>query len=254
MRRRYRLDPGRRADFVKPTHLRVARCRSTMDHQWPAPMSRFTVIAAQRPNAEHLPTRREQKKLETRQALEQAALRLFGERGYEQTTVEDIADAADVAVRTFFRYFSSKQDVLFGDVVTDRVRRLRSELAARPRTEDLFNAIRTVMDSLDFNGPEEEEQILARMDLMRRQPSFVGRYLEIIDQMRIAVVEFVAERTGLDPGRDLFPLLVGGACAASWDASLKLWVASGATASLPKLRAESFAALTAGLTTPTVDR
>ena len=78
------------------------------------------------------PTRRERKKLETRQALEQAALRLFAEQGYEQTTVEDIAEAADVAVRTFFRYFSSKQDVLFGDVVTDRVKRLRTELAARP--------------------------------------------------------------------------------------------------------------------------
>ena len=204
----------------------------------------LTVSAAQ------TPTRRERKKLETRQALEQAALRLFGERGYEQTTVEDIAEAADVAVRTFFRYFSSKQHVLFGDVVTDRVSRLRTELGRRATTEDPLDSVRAVMDMLDFNGPEEEEQILARMDLMRRQPSFVGRYLEIMDEMRTAVVDFIAERTGLDPSRDLFPLLVGGACAASWDVSLKLWVESGATADLPKLRTESFAALTAGLHTP----
>src|SRR5690606_40551331 len=84
---------------------------------------------------EQAPTRRERKKLETRQALEQAALRLFGEKGYDQTTVEDIAEAADVAVRTFFRYFSSKQDVLFGEDVTDLVGRLRSELANRPANE-----------------------------------------------------------------------------------------------------------------------
>jgi AcrR family transcriptional regulator len=202
---------------------------------------------------DHAPTRRERKKLETRQALEQAALRLFGERGYEQTTVEDIAEAADVAVRTFFRYFSSKQDVLFGEVVTDRVVRLRTELAVRPRDEDLLDSIRTVMDLLDFKGPDEEEQILARMELMRRQPSFVSRYLEIMDEMRSTVVDFVAERTGLDPSRELFPLLVGGACVASWDSSLKLWVASRATTSLTKLRNDAFTTLTAGLAVPTVD-
>jgi TetR/AcrR family transcriptional regulator, regulator of mycofactocin system len=196
---------------------------------------------------DHAPTRRERKKLETRQALEQAALRLFGERGYEQTTVEDIAEAADVAVRTFFRYFSSKQDVLFGEVVTDRVSRLRTELAARPTHEDPLRSIRVVMDLLDFTGPDEENAIMARMDLMRQQPSFIARYLEIMDEMRAVVVEFVAGRTGLDPRRDLYPLLVGGACVVAWDSSLKLWVESGATASLSALRTEAFAALTTSL-------
>ena len=199
---------------------------------------------------EQAPTRRERKKLETRQALERAALRLFGEKGYDQTTVEDIAEAADVAVRTFFRYFSSKQDVLFGDVVTDRVGRLRSELADRPVTEDPLESVRAVMDLLDFNSPDEEEQVLARMDLMRRQPSFVSRYLEIIDEMRSIVVDFVAERTGIDPRRDLYPALVGGACAAVWDASLKLWVESGGTRSFRALRTEGFTALTEGLHRP----
>ena len=196
------------------------------------------------------PTRRERKKLETRQALEQAALRLFGEKGYDQTTVEDIAEAADVAVRTFFRYFSSKQDVLFGEVVTDRVNRLRTELANRPADADTLASVMAVMDLLDFSPPDEEQQVLARMDLMRRQPSFVSRYLEIIDEMRAVVVQFVAERTGLDPRTDLYPLLVGGACAAVWDASLKLWVESGGTRSFRALRTEGFTALTEGLHRP----
>lgn len=196
------------------------------------------------------PNRRERKKLETRQALEQAALRLFGERGYDQTTVEDIAEAADVAVRTFFRYFPSKQAVLFGDFVTDRIVRVRVELSARPATEDPIESVKVVMDLLDFSSPEEEEAILARMDLMRQQPSFVTRYLEIIDQMREAIVEFVAERTGLDPRRELYPALVGGACAASWDASLKIWVAMGATVPLRDLRIKAFDTLSAGLRPP----
>ncbi len=197
------------------------------------------------------PTRRERKKLETRQALERAALRLFAEQGYEQTTVEDIAEAADVAVRTFFRYFSSKQDVLFGDVVTDRVSRLRSELAARPRSETPIESIIAVMALLDVGSAEEEEQILARMDLMRQQPAMVTRYLDLINAMRLAVVEFVAERTGLDPRNDMYPLLVAGACAASWDTSLTLWAESGGRLSMRDLRDEAFTAFSAGL--PTVE-
>jgi AcrR family transcriptional regulator len=192
------------------------------------------------------PTRRERKKLETRQALEHAALRLFGEKGYDQTTVEDIAEAADVAVRTFFRYFSSKQDVLFGEVVTDRITRLRTELANRPSTEEPLASVIAVMDLLDFS-PDEEQQVLARMELMRRQPTLVTRYLEIIDELRSAVVEFVAERTGLDPRRDLYPALVGGAWATVWDTALKLWVESGGRRSLRGLRSEGFTALTEGL-------
>jgi AcrR family transcriptional regulator len=198
---------------------------------------------------ETTPTRRERKKLETRQALEQAALRLFGEKGYDQTTVEDIAETADVAVRTFFRYFSSKQDVLFGEVVTDRITRLRTELANRPVDEDPLASVIAVLNLLGFT-PAEEEQVLARLDLMRRQPTLVTRYLEIIDELRTAVVEFVAERTGLDPKRDLYPHLVGGAWATVWDAALKLWVASGGRRSLRDMWQEGFDALTEGLRRP----
>jgi AcrR family transcriptional regulator len=200
------------------------------------------------------PTRRERKKLETRQALEQAALRLFAERGYEQTTVEEIAEAADVAVRTFFRYFSSKQDVLFGDVVKDRVTRLRTELAARPRRESPITSITTVMDLLDVAGEDEEEQILARFDLLRHQPSLRTRYLDLINAMRLVVVEFVADRTGMDPRHDMYPHLLAGAAAASWDTSLTLWAESHGKLSLRDLRNEAFAALSAGLPDPPATR
>jgi TetR/AcrR family transcriptional regulator, regulator of mycofactocin system len=200
------------------------------------------------------PTRRERKKLETRQALEQAALRLFAERGYEQTTVEEIAEAADVAVRTFFRYFSSKQDVLFGDVVKDRVSRLRTELAVRPRREPPIKSITTVMDLLDVAGEDEEEQILARFDLLRHQPSLRTRYLDLINAMRLVVVEFVADRTGVDPRHDMYPHLLAGAAAASWDTSLTLWAESHGKLSLRDLRNEAFAALSAGLPDPPATR
>lgn len=191
--------------------------------------------------------RRERKKLETRAALERAALRLFAEKGYEHTTVEEIAEAADVAVRTFFRYFSSKQHILFGDVAQDRVIRMRSELAARPRDEPILMSVRSVLDAMQLVDAREQEEILLRLRLMERQPSLMPMYLRLNHELRRVVAEFAAERSGLDIDRHPYPMLVASATVASWDISLHVWAASGGRSDLDELRRETFDALTAGL-------
>jgi len=191
--------------------------------------------------------RRERKKLETRAALEQAALRLFAEKGYEQTTVEEIAEAADVAVRTFFRYFSSKQHVLFGDVAHDRVTRLRSELAARPLDEPILESVHAVMEATDIADPEEQRQIMMRLRLLEHQPSLVTTYLQLSYELRQLVAEFVAERTGLSLERDPYPLIVATAFSACWDIALSVWSATNGERSLREVRREVFAVLTAGI-------
>jgi AcrR family transcriptional regulator len=80
-----------------------------------------------RAKVEQTLSRRERKKLETRQSLLQAALTLFHEKGYEDTTVEEITERADVAKGTFFNYFPSKE-ALLGDVALMRVEQLRAAL------------------------------------------------------------------------------------------------------------------------------
>lgn len=87
------------------------------------------------------PGRRERKKLETREAIKEAAHRLFAERGYEATTVKEIADAADVAERTFFRYFAAKEDLLLPDLVM-LFQAFERATAARPPGEPPLTAIR----------------------------------------------------------------------------------------------------------------
>lgn len=188
--------------------------------------------------------------METRAALEEAALRLFAEKGYEQTTVEEIAEAADVAVRTFFRYFNSKQHVLFGDVTHNRIASTREALDARPPGEPPLESIRAVLDHLDIIDAEEVRQILVRMRLMERQPSLRITYLALINDMRQILVEFVAGRTGRSPTADPYPLLLATAAVSSWDIALTIWSASGGERSLSDLRREVFTTFTAGIPSP----
>jgi AcrR family transcriptional regulator len=193
------------------------------------------------------PGRRERKKQETRAALEAAALRLFAERGYEQTTVEDIAEEADVAVRTFFRYFSSKQHVLFGDVAHNIVERLRAALAARPADEPALQAVRAAMDSIDMDDPPRQRQILERMRLLQQMPELLPTYEMVFHELHVVLAEYVAARSGR-PVSDLYPQLVAGAATASARAALSVLEAHpDRTESLRRLRHDGFTALTAGL-------
>lgn len=182
----------------------------------------------------------------TRLALEQAALRLFAERGYEHTTVEEIADAAGISVRTLFRYYSSKQHLLLGDVAQGRINALRTALWARPSSETPLVAIEGALDDLDLTDPAEREEVLARFALLTRQPSLLTIYVVLNRNLAGVVADFVAQRTG-SAVTDLYPQMVAAATSAAWDTALVTWAASDGTANLSELRRTAFATLTAGL-------
>ncbi len=90
---------------------------------------------------------RERKKEKTRQALASAAMRLFAERGYEATTVADIAAAAEVSTRTFFAYFPSKEDVFFTGT-RERLDLLRQAFAAHSAALPPLTAMRATLDQI----------------------------------------------------------------------------------------------------------
>jgi len=107
---------------------------------------------------------RERKKRETKQALARAGLELFVERGYDETTLADIADAAGVSTRTIFAYFPGKEDILFS-TFEDMREALGRALADRPEGQDAFAALRDFIVSSAHEKTEldcELDQVIAR--------------------------------------------------------------------------------------------
>jgi AcrR family transcriptional regulator len=124
------------------------------------------------------PGLRARKKRQTRAALAGAALRLFAERGYEETTIADIAAAADVSPRTFFSYFPSKEDVLFAEI-DDRLEEVAERLARRAPgeapLETIRRAVADVMQAL-VAGQGEYDSVQVRLVLER--PAMRARALQ----------------------------------------------------------------------------
>jgi AcrR family transcriptional regulator len=121
---------------------------------------------------------RERKKLRTRRAIAGAALRLFAERGYDETTISDIAAAAEVSPRTFFSYFPSKDDVVFAEM-DERLADVRTRLAERPGGETPLATFGRVADALlQAIAAEDGEYGAIQIALIRERPSLQAQALK----------------------------------------------------------------------------
>ena len=127
--------------------------------------------------------------------LEHIAFGLFADKGFEQTTVDDIAAAAGIGRRTFFRYFPSKNDVPWGQFELE-LERMRARLKACPPEIPLMDAI--AMALVDFNrvDPEQIPWHRRRMALILRVPALLAHSTLRFAAWREVIAEFVAERTG----------------------------------------------------------
>lgn len=140
-------------------------------------------------------------------AIERAAFDLFDERGFEATTVEDIARAAGIGRRTLFRYFPSKNDIPWGRF-DDSLRHLRAYLDATPAELPVHVAVHRAV--LDFNHLEQDAvaQHRRRMRLLLTTPALQAHSALRYEEWRGVIADFVARRFEL-PANHLLPRTAG---------------------------------------------
>ncbi|OLL72443.1 Transcriptional regulator, TetR family [Pseudonocardia sp. Ae168_Ps1] len=167
------------------------------------------------------PGRRERKKAATRAALAAAALQLCSERGLDQVTVKQIADAADVAPRTFFNYFTSKEEaIVAGNAATADT--LVAAFTTRPDDEPvvvaLRHALRAVVTDPGYLGR------VRQMRALREYPTVVAHHMAAFAAQEQALAAAVVTRTGTDPARDLFPTLAAAAAVTGLRVAVQHWL------------------------------
>ena len=156
---------------------------------------------------------RERKKQRTREQIIDAAMGLFAERGYHATTIADIATAADVAPRTFFSYFPSKEAVVFHNVDRD-LDRLASTLRDRLPGETAFDALRRWIDAMFDEWMAEEDEALLRKRLCREDDGLANFQGGVMARIQELLLEAIAADLG-EPQDALRPRLVAAAAMAA---------------------------------------
>jgi AcrR family transcriptional regulator len=193
---------------------------------------------------------RERKKARTHEAIIDAALDLFERKGYDATTVEDIAAAADVSPRTFFRYFESKLDLIMARS-GEKHASLGPSIAARPPGEGILDAVRAVVRD-DLEGQLADPLVVREFQVMLTTPSLRNLAREHFYDEEAEMVGAVAERLGLEAD-DLTAHLVAGVIASTLWITVNRWTADRSDLSrLQPMIDEAFALLATGFDPPPV--
>lgn len=165
---------------------------------------------------------RERHKQSTRRALEDAALRLFARDGFDATTIEAIAAEADVSSRTFFRYFSAKDEVLDMGWAQRRGRLQEGALGAPADAGDL-GAAAVALEAMARDLEPDHERIRMRARAARSSPALRGRTADTMAAWEVALAEGLALRRGLarpDPAA----VVAAAAALAAWRTAIGWWL------------------------------
>jgi AcrR family transcriptional regulator len=189
--------------------------------------------------------RRARKKVETYRRLVTVARELGLARGVEAVTVEEIAERADVSVRTFFNYFTSKDEAMVG-LEPGTADRLRRELLARPADEPPLTALRAVL--VPARDDDAAYRWALRVELVHRSPALRPRHLAALAEIEEALADALERRMALEAG-DATARIVAGATMGALRCAVTHWETQ-RTASLPEAIDAAFALLEDGLALP----
>jgi AcrR family transcriptional regulator len=162
---------------------------------------------------------RERKKRKTKAAIQREALRLFRRKGYEETTVEEIAAAAEISPSTFFNYFPSKEDVVIYDEYDPQI---FAALAENP-TEPLRESLRKVIAMSSSLFESDREDIYERAKLSLEVPELRARIWEELEKARDLFGAVIAARTGREATDFEVRVIAMALVAAAFEAALE-WV------------------------------
>lgn len=194
---------------------------------------------------------RERTRNVVRAELGQAAVKLFVEQGFEETTVEQIAAATGLSRRSFHRYFSSKEDVL-GQWFVEMGQKIAAALTARPREEAPWYALRRAFDDLvEGLSARPESLVLTRM--MLNTPALHASHLQKHAHWAAALADVLQQRlaeTGSKPAR-IAAVALAGAALAGLESAQSEWVSEDNQRPLGELVDEAMNAV-APLVSPTV--
>jgi len=173
---------------------------------------------------------RERKKHLVQTTIEETALRLFQQQGYEQTSIQDIADAVMMSTRTFFRYFASKEEVLLGSMHTALSECIRS-LQQVTATESPQRALRTTFVYLANLYQQQRDSFLIRYRVAVQTPSIASIYLYALMEREPAMCNALCSHLEAATNRKEIRALVA-IYMTAFRLALEVWLESGAQGDL----------------------
>lgn len=170
---------------------------------------------------------RERKKQRTKDALVDAAFALFQSKGFDATTIDEIADAVEISPRTFFRYFESKQDVAL-TLIDRQFAVIYESLAARPAHEPVLTALRHCVVDMIRAGEEgtagfDANRFTDTQKLVSSCPAIHARSMEVCAFKLEELAGHIAKRMGVDATTDPRPTLVAAVATTAVQTAMAAW-------------------------------